>query len=146
MLYSYSPKLVYLVTGSLYILITFNLSPTPQPGILTKTNLFSVTWVGFLNIPHVSEIIQSLSFTVWLILNNIGLASQWRSSPYHLFSLQCLWTVYITVYVNTCSSESPLRKLKGCTLVLWWDLEVIYSIPTHILLARINLVILACFP
>ena len=80
-LYILYPWLIYLAAGSLCLLISltyFSLPPLPTSPLAT-TCLFSasvtlflfyvclLTCVFFLKIQHISEIIQFLSFSVWLI-------------------------------------------------------------------------------
>ena len=77
MLYITSLVFIYLITRSLYLLITFLQFPLPQPLPLVTTNLinFSINLLGGVGvfcfgvfyIPHISELIQYLSFSVWLI-------------------------------------------------------------------------------
>ena len=66
-LYIGSPELIHLITGSLYLLT--NISPSPLPShLLATSNLLSFCYeFGFFKISHTSEIIQYLSFSVWLI-------------------------------------------------------------------------------
>ena len=75
MVFITSPWLLYFITRSLYLLTPFtHFTHLPLPTSLETTILLSV-WIGFwwsfclfaFKIPHIHEIIQYLSFSVWIV-------------------------------------------------------------------------------
>lgn len=69
MLYITSPELIYLISGSLYLLTTFTHFPHPSPPPQATTNLFCFYEFSFFYILHMSEIIQYFFF--WFIILSI---------------------------------------------------------------------------
>ena len=67
MLYITSLVFIYLITERLYLLTTFLLFLVPHPLPLVITSPISFSMNFLFKIPHVSEIIQYLFFSVWLI-------------------------------------------------------------------------------
>ena len=68
-LYIGSSELIHLIPGSLYLLTNISLFLPPPKSLTTTTLLF--LWVWLFSILHISEMIQHLSFSVWLTSLNI---------------------------------------------------------------------------
>ena len=69
MLYITPPRLIYFITGSLYVLTPFTHFIYPPPPFWQHPiySLCLSSFFFFLKIPHISKIIQYLSFSAWLI-------------------------------------------------------------------------------
>ena len=83
------------------------------PLLLGTTNLFSVSvsqlpfcfihqFVSFFLIPHISDIIQYLSFSVWLISLNIMPSRSIHCCKWQNFVLFYGWVIFHCVFVCVC--------------------------------------------
>ena len=108
MLHLTSLVFIYLIAGSLYLLTTFFQIPLPQPSTSGnhRSDLFFCEF-GFFNlITHISEIIQYLSFSVWLIsltiISSLSICVVANGNiSFHSF----LWLHCIPLYIYTTSSR-----------------------------------------
>ena len=112
---------IYFINGILYLLISFTHSPTPYP---LATNLFFI-FMSFIllmfQIPHISEMIWYLSFSVLIIFtqSNIqGLFIMLQMARFHSF----LWLnsnpVYTTsIYLLMDTGFSPVLAVVNNTAV-----------------------------
>ena len=127
MLYNISWMFIYFIHSTSYLLIPYpNLAHLSSHSKLVITGLFSTSMSLFLLcyihsfifcIPHMNDIIQYLSFFVWLISlsiifsKSIHIASNGRISFFLCLSniLLCVYiniNIYIYIYIYTTSSLS----------------------------------------
>ena len=110
LLYITVTGIFYLVTGNFYLLTTFTISQTFPTHISGNHQSVLLSMNSIFLFPHISEIIQYLSFSVWLISlsimpsSSIHVASNGRTSFFYGWILvHCIY-----MYPNTRYSSIHL--------------------------------------